>query len=226
MSAQAEGARGSEDRGLIGLLLAMTVVTGAVDAVSILSLGRVFVANMTGNVAFLGFALAGAKGFSILASLVALGAFLVGAALVGRRFASIDRRRRTLGQVARAEAGLLALATVVLTALHGTGARYGATILLAVAMGAQNAFARRLAVPDLTTTVLTQTLTGLASDRWDQPTARVRRRLAAVGAILVGAAGGALLVVDASTGWAMAAASALMAVIAVTALMPAPAGGP
>jgi hypothetical protein len=37
------------------LLLTLTVVTGTVDAVSILSLGRVFVANMTGNVVFVGF---------------------------------------------------------------------------------------------------------------------------------------------------------------------------
>ncbi len=34
------------------LLLTLTLVTGVVDAVSILSLGRVFVANMTGNVVF------------------------------------------------------------------------------------------------------------------------------------------------------------------------------
>jgi hypothetical protein len=42
------------------LLLALTVVTGLVDAVSILRLGRVFVANMTGNVVFTGFAVTGA----------------------------------------------------------------------------------------------------------------------------------------------------------------------
>ena len=54
------------------LLVAMTVVTGLVDAFSYLLLGHVFVANMTGNVVFLGFAVAGAPGFSIAASLVAL----------------------------------------------------------------------------------------------------------------------------------------------------------
>jgi hypothetical protein len=36
-------------------LLTLTAVTGLVDAVSYLRLGRVFVANMTGNVVFLGF---------------------------------------------------------------------------------------------------------------------------------------------------------------------------
>ena len=55
--------------------MVMTVTTGIVDAVSILSLGRVFVANMTGNVVFVGFALAGAKGFSLAASLFALAGF-------------------------------------------------------------------------------------------------------------------------------------------------------
>jgi hypothetical protein len=60
------------------LLVVMTVVTGVVDAVSYLALGHVFVANMTGNVVFLGFALAGAGGLSVPASLVALaGALLV-----------------------------------------------------------------------------------------------------------------------------------------------------
>jgi uncharacterized membrane protein YoaK (UPF0700 family) len=68
----------------IGILLAMTVVTGIVDAVSFLALGRVFTANMTGNVVLLGFAFAGAPGVSISRSAVALLAFLLGAVLGGR----------------------------------------------------------------------------------------------------------------------------------------------
>jgi len=46
-------------------LLGMTVVTGLVDAVGFLSLGRVFTANMTGNVVILAFATARVPGFSI-----------------------------------------------------------------------------------------------------------------------------------------------------------------
>src|ERR1700721_299684 len=69
---------------LPGLLLALTVVTGAVDAVSILRLGRVFVANMTGNVVFAGFAVVGAPGFALGSSLIALAGFLLGAAFGGR----------------------------------------------------------------------------------------------------------------------------------------------
>src|SRR5947209_16913145 len=60
---------------LPALLLVLTVATGVVDAVSILALGRVFIANMTGNVFFIGFALAGAPGFSLIASLLALAGF-------------------------------------------------------------------------------------------------------------------------------------------------------
>src|SRR5689334_13361826 len=78
------------------LLLGATFLTGVVDAVSYIALGHVFVANMTGNVVLLGFALAGAPGLSLGASLVALGAFLAGAAgggVLGRR---VGRHRGVL----------------------------------------------------------------------------------------------------------------------------------
>ena len=45
-----------------------TAAVGIVDAVSVLGLGRVFVASMTGNVVFLGFAAAGVPGFALVAS--------------------------------------------------------------------------------------------------------------------------------------------------------------
>jgi len=61
--------------------------------------------------------------------------------------------------------------------------------LLAVAMGGQNAIARRLAVPDLTTTtVLTSTITGLVADATSS-SVRVRRTVpivAMLGGALVG----------------------------------------
>src|SRR5713101_454152 len=65
-------------------LLGMTAVTGLVDAVSFLSLGRVFTANMTGNVVILAFAVAHAPGVSVARSLTALVAFFVGATVGGR----------------------------------------------------------------------------------------------------------------------------------------------
>ena len=66
------------------VFLGMTAVTGLVDAVSFLSLGRVFTANMTGNVVFMGFATARVPGLSVTLSLTALVSFLSGALLGGR----------------------------------------------------------------------------------------------------------------------------------------------
>lgn len=66
-------------RSLLTTLIVLTAVSGLVDAVSYLGLGHVFTANMTGNVVLLGFAAAGASGFSATACLTSLGAFLVGA---------------------------------------------------------------------------------------------------------------------------------------------------
>jgi uncharacterized membrane protein YoaK (UPF0700 family) len=217
MTDQPDRSTRNEKFALVPPLLIMTVAAGSIDAVSILSLGRVFVANMTGNVAFLGFALAGSSGFSVSASLVALGAFLAGAAVGGRVFTSTPRR--TLAQAAASEAVLCAAAAIVAISAAGTTARYAMTVLLAVAMGGQNATARWLAVPDLTTSVLTLTLTGLVADQPDlsAPNSHTVRRLSAVAAILAGAAGGALLVLNASTGWALAITAAMLAAAAVAA---------
>ncbi len=144
------------------LLVTLTVVTGLVDAASYLKLGHVFVANMTGNVVFLGFALAGASGLSAGSSLVALGAFLFGALgggwLGGR---NPGHRGRMLRAAGFAQAPLMAAALLV-AALGATppdrGVRLALIALLALAMGVQNAAAQRLAVPELTTSVLTKTL--------------------------------------------------------------------
>lgn len=178
-------------------LLALTAVTGIVDAVSYLALGHVFVANMTGNVVFLGFALADRLSFSIPASLAAIAAFLAGALLGGRVGAAIGRHRgRLLAVVIYIEFGLVATALAIAIGLPSAGAgRYALIVLLAVAMGLQNATARRLAVPDLTTTVLTLTLTGLAADSTlaGGTGSQGWRRLAAAAAMFGGAGAGALL---------------------------------
>src|SRR5690242_13098305 len=141
----------------------MTVVTGLVDAFSYLRLGHVFVANMTGNVVFLGFSAAGAPGLSVVGSLVAIACFLPGGVLAGRLAARGGDGR--LGQLRTATGiQLLLFAAAALVAAQagviGSQSRYALIVLLALAMGIQNATARRLAVPDLTTTVLTLTLTG------------------------------------------------------------------
>ena len=95
------GTGGKPQGPLPPLLLVLTVVTGVVDAVSILRLGRVFVAHMTGNVVFSGLALVGAPGFSLSASLAALAGFLVGALdpAVARRGHGFVNRADRLGAI-------------------------------------------------------------------------------------------------------------------------------
>lgn len=150
------------------LLLALTVVTGLVDAFSYLVLGHVFVANMTGNVIFTGFAIAGASGFSLGASLTALGAFAVGALAAGRVAHHVRAHRGRLLRLTLVLHTALALAAYVVAQVaaptFATETRYTLIVLLGLAMGVQNATARTLAVPDLTTTVLTLTITGMAAD--------------------------------------------------------------
>jgi uncharacterized membrane protein YoaK (UPF0700 family) len=182
------------------VLLSMTVVTGLVDAFSYLTLGHVFVANMTGNVVFLGFALAGAPGFSISASLTALAAFAAGAFGGGRLIARYRDHRGRLHSSAAAGQAVLLTASVILAAVGGnpvtTGFRYPLIALLGASMGIQNAAARKIAVPDLTTTVLTLTITGIAADSAAAggTGSHSGRRLAAIAAMLAGALVGAALV--------------------------------
>jgi uncharacterized membrane protein YoaK (UPF0700 family) len=200
---------------LPALLLTLTIATGVVDAVSILALGRVFIANMTGNVVFVGFGLAGAPGFSLMASLLALAGFLLGAAAGGPVTIRLRASRgRLLAVVVTVELVLLAV-TVVIAALStdpfAPVPRDLIVLIAATALGLQNAAARELAVPDATTTVLTMTLTGFAADlrRRDGPV--LLRRSLAVGAMLVGALAGAALVVHVSATWALALALFLVA---------------
>jgi uncharacterized membrane protein YoaK (UPF0700 family) len=156
---------------LVILLYCLTVTTGLVDAVSVLGLGRVFTANMTGNIAFLGFAVAGAPGFSILRCLSAIAGFVAGAAVGGRLGAVMgdSPRGRWLLAVAGLEAGLFFVAALAAWGLDKkdlipTSHLYIMIVLTAIAMGLRNATVRRLSVADLTTTVLTLTLTGMAAD--------------------------------------------------------------
>jgi uncharacterized membrane protein YoaK (UPF0700 family) len=204
-------------------LILLTMVTGVVDAVSYIALGHVFVANMTGNVVFLGFALAGAPGLSASASIAALGAFLLGAVGGGRianRYAT--HRGRQL-RTATAIAVGPALLAVVVAAIAGQpvsgAARYALIVPLGIAMGIQNATARRLAVPDLTTTVLTLTLTGVAADSRlaGGPGGHPARRLISVAAMFAGALLGAVLVVEVDVVLPLSIAVALLAISALVA---------
>ena len=180
-------------------LLVLTFTTGIVDAVSYLGLGHVFTANMTGNIVFLGFGLAGSGGLPVLAPLVSLGSFLLGAGgggVLAERMG--DRHPAHIARTLAVEVSLIGMAAVLAAAVDARPNAVSGDVaiaLLAFAMGARNATVRRLGVPDLTTTVLTMTLTGLAAD---SPAAGgsgkgSARRVAAVLAMLTGALAGALL---------------------------------
>lgn len=208
---------------LPALLMVLTIATGVVDAVSILSLGRVFVANMTGNIVFIGFALANAPGFSLTASLIALAGFLAGAGAGGW---GVNRYGAHRGQLLRnavaGEFALLVAATAVAAIAGsplGTAGRDFTVALAALALGIQNATVRKLAVPDLTTTVLTMTLTGIAADLRARKVAVVVRRVLSVLAMLIGAVVGALLVlhVNPATGLVVATALAFIVLVGATA---------
>ena len=184
-------------------LLGMTAVTGLVDAVSYLSLGRVFTANMTGNVVLLAFATAHIPGLSIARSLTALLAFLVGAILGGRVMAraNADSQIRFAAQAFLLEVVFLFAASFCSIGYRGALLEhsfqpFALIALTALAMGTRNAAVRKLAIPDLTTTVLTLTITGIGADsslaKGNNP--RLARRLESIAAMFLGAALGAVVI--------------------------------
>ena len=207
------------------MLVALTLVTGLIDAFSYLVLGHVFVANMTGNVVFLAFASAGAPGFSIPASLVALGSFIIGSLLGGLIGSRLEKHRGHLLTLSAMLEALLFGISVVLTALSGNsipvtaGYEYSLIIVLGIAMGLQNATARKLAVPDLTTTVLTLTIVGIMADSRlvDGGGSKAGRRLLPVGAMLIGGFIGASFILHGSIMAPLVLALMITAVIAVSA---------
>ncbi len=179
-------------------LLVLTFTTGLVDGVSYLGLGRVFTANMTGNIVLLGFGIAGGSGLPVVAPIVSLLAFLVGAGFGGVLAARVGARHPLhIGIALAVEVALLTVAASFAAAANPHPGSFSADVmiaLLAFAMGVRNATVRKLAVPDLTTTVLTMTLTGLAADSrlfGGSGRGTVRRSWAVV-AMLVGAIVGAL----------------------------------
>ena len=190
------------DRLSMGLLV-LTAVSGIVDAISFLGLGHVFTANMTGNVAFLAFAVAGIPGVSVARSSASLAAFMSGAALGGYfgRGVAGPLRRRWLLLCGTCEASLLVAAAVAAIVLDGDSTaladrEYALIVLIAFAMGLRNATVQQLAIPGLmSTVVLTTTITGLLADLalpgGSNP--RAWLRLGSITSLFVGAAMGALL---------------------------------
>jgi uncharacterized membrane protein YoaK (UPF0700 family) len=182
-------------------LALLTFVTGLVDAVGYLALGRVFTANMTGNVVLLGFAAARVPGLSVVRSLTALAFAFVGGVFAGR-LEGLYRprgRRAWLSVVGGVETLLLVSATLV-ALRYSSPELPSATVLVligltAVSMGIRNGTVRHLGVPDITTTVLTLTVAGLSSESFlgGGTNPRWGRRVTAILSMLLGAFIGALL---------------------------------
>lgn len=149
-------------------LLLLTFATGLVDAVSVLELGHVFVANMTGNVIFLGFWFVTDSGVDVTAALVAFVCFVAGAVAGGRLARHLGHEvRRWLTITLSLEVVMLA----ALSILAGAGVidYYDNSKLfliagLAVTFGIQNSTARQFGIQELSTTVLTTTISGIGFD--------------------------------------------------------------
>ncbi len=205
------------DYTLMPLLFGLTFISGLVDAVSFLRLGHTFVANMTGNLVLLAFAIGGAKGISITGSLTAIAAFMVGGIIGGR----LNRRHGENG------AHLLSVTTFVkIFLMLGAAAiawlfgyegviAYVITAVLAISMGLQNAVVRGIGVADITTTVVTQTIIGIAMDSTlaGGTNTRWRRRVTAVVVMFAGALIGAVIVLRLGVPAALLAAALTLAIV-------------
>ncbi|MFB0836067.1 DUF1275 family protein [Arthrobacter halodurans] len=194
-------------------MLALTFSTGIVDAIGFLALDRVFTGNMTGNVVILGMAMTGATDLPVVGPLVALLMFFLGAMLAGRRLrGSPDGWSPATTVIFATVAICLALEGLAFLVFGATVFPYkteAAAAVLGFVMGAQAAAARKVKVADVTTVVVTSTLTALAAESrfgagTDQPWVR---RVLAVTLILLGAlAGAALLTVGLWVAFALSTA--------------------
>lgn len=199
----------------------LTFVTGIADAVGYLALDKVFTGNMTGNVVILGMALGATDDLPILGPAVALIAFMLGAVVGGRvlRDATGPWPRELTDLLLAVSAALwMAMSGLAFLAIDESFTAAGIAAVIAAAMGAQAAAARFVAVKDVTTVVVTSTITGLAADSWlggrnSQPW---MRRLTAVVVIGAGALTGALSL-KFGTWYGMALAATISTVIAVAA---------
>ncbi len=204
---------------LVVTLAALTVAGGLLDAVSFLGLGHVFVNNMTGNVILIGFAAAGAPGFSFTASLTALGTFLAGAVIGGRMVRHVESHRRLMLMAMVVETVLVTVAALVAATVSDVGVgwpRFTVIALLAFSLGVRYTAVRRMGVPDITTSVLTTTLTALASDSSfaGGNNDNAVQRSTSVVCMFGGALVGALLVLHVGAVWSLGAAAAIVAATA------------
>ena len=196
-------ARAPHDRWYVAALATLSVSTGALDAVSYLALDHVFTGNMTGNVIFLAFGLLDVGELPVVNLLVALLAFVVGAALSAIALRALGASRRAPG-ASFAVLGAVTVVTAVVATLWlvagdlTTAQMAVATGALAFGLGAQASALKPVGIRDISTVVVTMTLVNLASEgvltgRRDPLWVR---RLLALLTMAAGALLGALVVVQ------------------------------
>ena len=152
-----------------GLLVLLTLTTGAVDASCFLHLGNVFSSVITGNLVLLGVAAATQSASLAIHSGVALAGYsagvLIGAPIATRRARGGETWPLSVSVTLVAEFCVLAAFSV---GWELTGGRPGSTAqalliaALAVAMGIQSAAVRQLG--GMSTTYLTGTLTAVVTE--------------------------------------------------------------
>jgi uncharacterized membrane protein YoaK (UPF0700 family) len=191
------------------LLAALTISSGAVDAISFLALGKIFTAFMTGNVAFLGMGIAGHPGAPRIVSVLASMAGFAGGVYLATKIIKCSSQSGAYeSSVVWPRLTTYALGISLLPHLcfvviwFATNGRPGddlVPVLLAVwalAMGNQSAAVRQLNVGGIFTTAATATFIFLVGD-WanNRPlTGEEHRRLRAVlVSLAIGATAGALL---------------------------------
>ncbi|WP_328724779.1 YoaK family protein [Streptomyces sp. NBC_00259] len=199
----------NRDSLLTWVMVALTMTTGLVEAVSFLVLGPVFTAVQTGNMLLMGFALAGVTGLSVAPCLASLVGFTVGTVLASRYESRAQvRGRRWFREALVVEAALLATAAVAAWQIEERGEsltdrHYMVAALVALAMGVRNVSTLRAGVPGMPTTVTTRAFTALiggsplALDSHISPGARNEiRRGASVAAMFTGGLLGAWMIRD------------------------------
>ena len=149
------------------LLIVLAALAGYADSVAYITLGRVFVANMTGSTVLLGLNLAQGHTFFALRACIALAGFLagvtIGSAVVNRRVGG-EVWPRSVTMALLVEGGVLLIFSLVYLALgsgQDSGPVYPLICLVACAMGIQSVAVRALGVADITTTYITGTWVGM-----------------------------------------------------------------
>ncbi|MEV7612741.1 YoaK family protein [Streptomyces sp. NPDC089799] len=221
---------GAPAASLTALMALLTVVTGLVEAASLLALGTVFTGMQTGNVLFLAFGTLGEGGLSVVGPATSLGAFVLGALAAARLERRLEAERHRWFVIALLiEAVLVAGAAVTAWDLppvrsSPTGRHLATIALLAATMGMRNVTAMRVSVPDMPTTLATRAMTAFVAGSalghdpaFGHARGATARRAGSVVAMFAGGLAGALCI---HRGWPLqsllltAAALSLLAALA------------